>query len=359
MIVAITLTLYAIALSVAVPPLLLRANWVDRAPRLAIATWQALTVAVVGSLALAGLSFAIPIAGLGGKGLIEVLQACAMALQLQYSTPTGAAVGIGGALLAGTVVTRSFWGLASTGARMSRERNAHRRVLDMVGRPDADRDFVILESAEAAVYCMPGIHRRTVVTTAALHALTDEELVAVLAHERAHLAERHDLALAFSVALSQAFQRLPPFRLAARETARLVELRADDVAAERTHRLTVAAALLAVVAVPPHAVPAVALGAAGPGAAARVRRLLPPRQSVGRFPVCAVSVAIALLLIAPGLALGWPAVTSADHALCPAEPATSLSASLSPRSGSAPAPATPAAHAPCAVDSMDEGRFSS
>ncbi|MDY7557345.1 hypothetical protein [Cryobacterium sp. 10C3] len=32
MIVAITLTLYAITLSVAAPPLLLRANWVDRAP---------------------------------------------------------------------------------------------------------------------------------------------------------------------------------------------------------------------------------------------------------------------------------------------------------------------------------------
>jgi Zn-dependent protease with chaperone function len=357
MIVAISLALYAIALSVAVPPLLLRANWVDRAPRLAIATWQALTVAVVGSLALSGLSFAIPIAGLGGKGILEVLQACAMALQQQYSTPIGAAVGIGGALLAGTVITRCFWGLASTGARMSRERNAHRRVLDMVGRPDIDRDIVVLDSAEAAVYCMPGIHRRTVVTTAALHALTDEELTAVLAHERAHLAERHDLALAFSVALSQAFHGLPPFRLAARENARLIELRADDVAAARTHRLTVAAALLAVVAMPPHAVPAVALGAAGTGAAGRVRRLLPPRQSMGRVPACAVSLAIALLLVAPGLALGWPAVTSADHALCPAEPATDRSASLSPISDGAPARAP--AHAPCAVDSMDEGRFSS
>ncbi|MEB0305692.1 M56 family metallopeptidase [Cryobacterium sp. 10I1] len=357
MIVAIILTVYAIALSLAVPRLLLRANWVDRAPRLAIASWQALTVAVVGSLALAGLSFAIPIAGLGGQGIIDDLQACAMALQQQYSTPAGAAVGIGGALLAGAVITRCFWGLASTGARMSRERNAHRRVLDMVGRPDFDRDIVILDSTEAAVYCMPGIHRRTVVTTAALHALTDEELIAVLAHERAHLTERHDLALAFSVALSHAFHGLPPFRLAARETARLVELRADDVAAARTHRLTVAAALLAVVAVPPHAVPTVALGATGTGAAARVRRLLPPRQSVGRVPACAAAAAIALLLIAPGLALGWPAVTSADHALCPAEPETSLSSSLS-SSGSAPAPA-PAAHAPCAVDSMDEGRFSS
>jgi Zn-dependent protease with chaperone function len=365
MIVGITLALYAVVLSVAVPPLLVRATWVDRAPRLAIATWQALTVAVVSSLALAGLSWALPIAGLGGTGLIDLLQACAMALRQQYSTPTGVSIGIGGALLAGFVLTRCMWSLASTGARMSRERNAHRRVLDMVGRPDPDRGIVILDSAAAAVYCMPGLHRRTVVTTAALHALTDEELTAVLAHERAHLAERHDLALAFSVALSRAFLGLPPFRAAERETARLVELRADDVAAARTHRLTVAAALLAVVAVAPHAVPAAALGAAGAGAAARVRRLLPPRRPVGRISAIAVSAAIALLLAAPGLALGWPAVTSAEHALCPDAPATdSVSASVSSVSvtaapGGTPAPGTSVTHAPCAVDSMAETRFSS
>jgi Zn-dependent protease with chaperone function len=353
--IALILAAYALALSVAVPPLLRRAAWVDRAPRLAIATWQALSVAVVGSLALAGLAWALPIAGLKGKGLGELLAACAMALREQYSTAIGATVGFGGALLAVLVVTRCLWCLGATGARMTRERNAHRRVLDMIGRPDPERGIVILDSARAAVYCMPGLHRRTVVTTAALHALSNDELTAVLAHEHAHLAERHDLALAFSLALSIAFARLPPFRIAAAETARLVELRADDVAAARTHRLTVAGALLSVVSAAPHIVPAAVLGAGGVGAGARVRRLLPPGKPVGRFSVIILSLGVTLLLAAPALVLGVPAVTTDDHALCPRFPA-SVAATLDTHS---PLPGDPETHVPCAVDGMDDIRFSS
>lgn len=355
MTIALVLATYALVLSLAVPPLLRRAAWVDRAPRLAIATWQALTVAVVGSLALAGLALALPVAGLKGTGLGNLLEACAMALRQQYSTPFGAAVGFGGALLTVVIVTRCLWSLIATGTRMTRERNAHRRVLDMIGRPDPERGIVILDSARAAVYCMPGLHRRTVVTTAALHALSDDELTAVLAHERTHLVERHDLPLAFSAALAIAFAGLPPFRIAAAETARLIELRADDVAAARTHRLTVAAALLSVASTSPHSVPATALGAGGAGAGARVRRLLPPRQTVGRLPVAVLSLSAALLLAAPALVLGVPAATTDDHALCPTTP-VSESASLTSRPAM---PANPQSHIACAVDSMDEPRVSS
>ncbi|TFC10435.1 M56 family peptidase [Cryobacterium algoritolerans] len=355
MTIALILAAYALALSLAVPPLLGRAAWVDRAPRLAIATWQALSVAVVGSLALAGVAWALPIAGLKGKGIGELLAACAMALRQQYSTPIGAAIGFGGALIAVLVVTRCLWCLGATGSKMTRERNAHRRVLDLIGRPDPERGIVILDSARAAVYCMPGLHRRTVVTTAALHALSDEELAAVLAHERAHLTERHDLALAFSVALCVAFLGLPPFRTAAAETARLVELRADDVAAARTHRLTVAAALLAVVSAGPRTAPAASLGAGGEGAAARVRRLLPPGKPVGRFSLIVLSLGVGLLLAAPAVVLGVPAATTGDHALCSAVPV-----SVGARFGAQkPVPSNPENHVPCAVDGMDEARFTS
>ncbi|MDJ0325181.1 M48 family metalloprotease [Cryobacterium sp. PH31-AA6] len=355
MTIALILASYALVLSLAVPPLLRHAAWADRAPRLGIATWQALTVAVVGSLALAGSAWAFPVAGLKGKGMGELLAACAMALRQQYSTPIGAAVGFGGALLAVIVVTRCLWFLAATGTRMARERNAHRRVLDMIGRPDPERGIVILDSARPAVYCMPGLHRRTVVTTAALHALNEDELTAVLAHERAHLTERHDLALAFSMALAAAFAGLPPFRIAADETARLVELRADDVASARTHRLTVAAALLSVVSAAPHTVPAAALGAGGAGAGARVRRLLPPRRPVGRFPVAVLSLGLALVLAAPALVLGVTAATTDDHALCPTIP-VAVSASLGAQ---ARVPTNPQNHVACAVDSMDEPRITS
>jgi len=353
--ITLILTAYALALALAAPPLLRNAAWVDRAPRLAIATWQALTVAVAGSLVLAGLAWALPIAGLTGKGIGDILAACAMALRQQYSTPIGVAVGFGGALLAAVVVTRCLWFSAATSTRMARERNKHRRVLDMIGRPDPERGIVILDSARAAVYCMPGLHRRTVVTTAALHALSDEELTAVLAHERAHLTERHDLALAFAVAWAAAFAGLPPFRIAAAETARLVELRADDVAAARTHRLTVAAALLSVISAAPLTAPATALGAGGVGAGARVRRLLPPRQPVGRLPVAILSVSVGLLLVAPALVLIVPAATTDDHALCTTTP-VSVGATVGVQ---APVPAKPQDHATCAVDSTEEPHLTS
>ncbi|WP_198540080.1 M56 family metallopeptidase, partial [Streptomyces sp. CT34] len=142
--------------------------------------------------------------------------------------------------------------------RVVRERAGHRVVLDMVGRSDIERGVVVLESDERAVYCLPGRRRRTVVTTGTLRALDDVQLAAVLAHERAHLAERHTLVLAWSDAL--AFPRIPLFRDARAEVARLVELRADDVAATSPGRRAVAEALLQIASGRTrHAAPAAAL----------------------------------------------------------------------------------------------------
>ncbi len=62
----------------------------------------------------------------------------------------------------------------------------------------------------------------------------------------ARLAERHDLVLAWTSALARAFPRIPLLRGGRREVARPVELCADDAAAARTDRLTVAEGLLTV-----------------------------------------------------------------------------------------------------------------
>jgi hypothetical protein len=64
--------------------LLRRSRWVDRAPRLAIAAWQALSAAIVLAVVLAGLVLAIPTAKLTGDAA-ALLKACAMALRLQYA----------------------------------------------------------------------------------------------------------------------------------------------------------------------------------------------------------------------------------------------------------------------------------
>ena len=80
-------------------PRLGRRGWVDRSPRLGILAWQALTVSIVVSVILAGVSLALPVMPAIG-GLADFLQACAVVLRAQYSTPGGAAVSTAGAILA-------------------------------------------------------------------------------------------------------------------------------------------------------------------------------------------------------------------------------------------------------------------
>ncbi|MET4781581.1 M56 family metallopeptidase [Glaciihabitans sp. UYNi722] len=323
MIVALVLIGYSVLLAVVGPRLLLRAEWVDRAPRLGIAAWQALTVTVLASVVMAGLALTVPTVQISGD-LAALLRSCVMALREQYASPWGAAAGVAGAIFALAIIGRFLWFLGAAITRMVRERTRHGSVLDMVGRRDAGRGIVILECDDPAVYCLPGRHRRIVVTTAALRALDEDQLDAVLAHERAHLGERHDLVLALATALATAFSGLKVFGQAAAETARLVELRADDVAAERTNRLTVAGALLAVAATGTlHRIPAVALAAGGAGAAARVRRLLPPHNPLSRLRAATGSLAVALLLALPVLVLGSPAVASMQHSMCPDAPMSS------------------------------------
>lgn len=325
MIVALILLGYAILLVGVVPRLLRGADWADRAPRLAIMAWQATTVSVVASVAMAGLALTVPTVPVSGN-LAEWLHSCVMALREQYATPGGAAAGATGAVLALSVIGRTGWLLCAGASRTARERAGHRRVLDMVGWQDYKRGIVVLECDEAAVYCLPGLRNRTVVTTAALRSLDDRQLTAVLAHERAHLVERHDLVVAVSSAFAAAFPAVGLFRLAADETARLVELRADDVAALRTDRFTLAGALLAVVSGGSlRVVPGMALGAGGNGAAARVRRLIPPGRPVSRAWAGAGFIAVVVALFLPVLVLSGP-VAVAQHGVC-FDPAATYNAS--------------------------------
>jgi Zn-dependent protease with chaperone function len=316
MTVALVLFGYSVLLATLVPALLKRAKWVERAPRLAITIWQALTFSLLASLILSGVALICPTFHVS-RHLADFLRACVMALRHQYASPGGAIAGSLGVLLALGIIARITWSLCSAVTQMVRERNRHRQVLDMVGRRDEERRIVILESDEPAVYCLPGRRSRIVVTTAALRVLDDERLDAVLAHERAHLMERHDLALVISQALAHAFAVLTVFRSAASEVTRLVELRADDVAAAHTDRLSVAEALLAVVSYDTtHALPAMALVTRGNGAA-RVRRLIPVGNPLGKLQVTAGSLAIAALLFSPLLILAGPASAAVQQNVCP------------------------------------------
>ena len=91
---------------------------------------------------------------------------------------------------------------------------------------------------------MAGPDPAVIVTTAALQALDRDQLAAVLAHERAHLAWHHHRLLALARIARQLLPFLPLMREAAVQVARLVEMHADDTATAAHDTRTLATALV-------------------------------------------------------------------------------------------------------------------
>ncbi len=321
MIVALALLGYAALLLTVGAAALARARWPESAPRLAIAAWFALTGSAVVSVLAGGLALMVPTVRVSAD-LAGLLAACVMALRAQYAHPGGAALTGAGAVLALTVLARIAWCTARALALAAGARRRHRLRLSLVGRPDPRLGAVIVRHHEPTAYCLPGHGSRIVVTTGAIDALDEGQLRAVLAHERAHLRGRHHLLVTLAGALHAAFPRVPAFRIACEQVARLAELRADDAASAAAHRLAVAGALLSMGA----GVPAAALGAAGTADAGRVRRLIDGPAAISRTRAAAVTSTVAAVLLVPLLLLAGPAASARGMNYCPHGPAVAAPA---------------------------------
>jgi Zn-dependent protease with chaperone function len=156
---------------------------------------------------------------------------------------------------------------------------------------------VVLEAPQPAVYCVPGRPATIVLTTGALAVLELAQLLAVLAHERAHLAGRHHLLITLGRAMRAGRPGVPLFTRGAEEVARLAEMRADDVAARRSGRDTLLQALIAMGTGRPLPTPSASLAATGGVVSARVGRLLDPpgrtRRACHGLALSAVLLALA------------------------------------------------------------------
>jgi Zn-dependent protease with chaperone function len=322
MTIALVLLGYAATLSTLGVGLLRRCEWPTRAPRLGIVAWLALTGSIVMSVTLGGLALAMPTVRVSGD-IAVLLHACVMALRAQYATPGGAAAGATGAVLGTAALARCLYCLLKGLTQAMHARTRQYEMLTMVGRHATRFDAVVIPHDEPAIYCLPGRQHRTVVTSSALTALDDRQLAAALAHERAHLTERHDLLLAWIIALADAFPRARVFSTAKNEVTRLVEMLADDIATRHTTRLTLADTLLTLADA---RTPAAALGAGGTTAACRVRRLIDPARPLSRLSTAAGSLSAAALFAMPLLLFSGPALTAIGMTYCPthvaAAPAT-------------------------------------
>ncbi|MET8003413.1 M56 family metallopeptidase [Nonomuraea glycinis] len=301
---AIVLLLYTTVAAAYLPRLGRRAaDWADRAPRLAIALWQAAAVSVVASAALAGLAFAVP-AEVVGHGLAGLFEACAAML----SNGSGlTSAGVAALLAAAAVLARVAYCGAIVLLRAGAERRKHAAMLGLLGRRDGELGAMVIDYDERLAYCLPGRHAQMVITTGALRTLTPEQVAAVLDHERAHLRGRHHLVLAAGEALARAFPGVPLFQQARTEIARLIELLADDVAARRHPRAQIAAALVRLAT---GRVPGFTLGAGGETALARVHRMLHPEAPLGRRERLTGLVGVAVLLMGPAMVALVPGLSS-------------------------------------------------
>jgi Zn-dependent protease with chaperone function len=289
-----------------------RVRLFDALPGLGVLAWQAVSFAALASVALAGLTLVVPASSMGGD-LASLLRACVFTLQAAYAAPTALpAVTAGVGLASAASLWPGGWVLAQL-LVARRERRKNLDALALVSRDDCELGATVVDTDVAAAYCLPGRHGRIVLTTAAVSGLDSDQLAAVIAHERAHLHERHDIAVAVANGLARAFPLVPLFAAAATEIARLVEMRADDAAARDTDQISVAAALVALAGM---RAPRAALAAADTAGATRVMRLLDPAGPVGiRRPVAVVAT-LTLLLLAPALMAAYPAFAAAGADTC-------------------------------------------
>lgn len=276
----------ALLLAIAAAAYLRRAGWVPGRPHLAVGLWQ--ITGLTGVSALVGGLIALGLAPLR-QGVVPGLGSFfAGHLDAGRSALVVTGLGLAAAVLAAQAVFT---------VRVARHRARHRDLLTLVARRRGEA--LELEHGVAVAYCLPGRTPRIVVSSGARSLLTEAELQAVLAHERAHLRGRHHLVLGPFSALAAA---VPWFRRTAEDLALLVEMCADDHAARRHGAGTVASALRKFHQLGTGAPPAGALAAAAGALGSRIARLSRPRPAPRRLRVT-LALAVAVTVLATPLSL--------------------------------------------------------
>ncbi|SCX60250.1 Zn-dependent protease with chaperone function [Klenkia marina] len=290
--------------------------WMDNSPRLGIAMWQALCLSAVTVPVLIGLTLLIP-ATAWVAGLAALMHACALSLQQAYGFHGDALEPTLGLLLVGTVVAWTATRLAYDAWSTHRERDRMRNSLAKVSAAHPTLGVHVVDSPAAAAFCIPGRSSRVLVTAGAMAALSPEELGGVLAHERAHLRAHHHLAVFVAGSLSRAFPGVSLFATAASQTARLVELAADDSAARTVPRVVVASAIVRLASMRAPS-PALAMAdCSTPGVTVtRVGRMLSPEHPLQSRRLGLAVSALILVLSTPVAVAMAPAAAAAITHLC-------------------------------------------
>jgi Zn-dependent protease with chaperone function len=281
--------------SVAAVPVLVRAGWPHRSPAAAIALWQALGLAAGTAAVGAMLLVALPGDEDGAAGVMQSLRT------VIHDSPLLIVIRLF-ALTAGLALFALLcWVLAAATVTVVYARRRQLELLALLAHGDPKvPGALVLDHPAAAAYCVPGLRSKIVVSAGALKLLGPAELAAVLAHERAHLRERHDLVLLPFTALRRAFPRSGVCTQAYQEVALLVEMLADDRALRARPARELVSALVRVGTAGQVSVGTLAAMASSDSeVAARVNRLLRPRHPLPAPAVAGICLGSALLAAAP------------------------------------------------------------
>ncbi|MEV6559776.1 M56 family metallopeptidase [Nocardia sp. NPDC051756] len=274
---AIALMLYGATVATLGPPVLTRLTRRGNAPRLGIIAWVVAIAGTLGAWAAAATMLTVEFATYWGHPH-DALRACFTILwSPMHDDGRGATKAVTfaiGALVATctmAVVARAV----SVVREMRRRTHLHAKALRLVGRRVPGVGALVLDSPERQAYCVPGRPDTIVVTSAALEALAPDQLDAVLAHERAHLSGRHAPLTAVLRAIATTLPGLRVVTTGTAEITRLLEMCADDKAADKHGSEPLLGGLLAILGVT-EVLPEGALAAAGTAVLARAERLVDP-----------------------------------------------------------------------------------
>ncbi|WP_051198526.1 M56 family metallopeptidase [Gordonia shandongensis] len=228
--------------------------------------------------------------------------------------PTVAVLWGPGLIVVGAVAV-ALWRAAA--ASVSAERTAadvraSARRVDLLGYR-----VLLLPDERRRAFALPARRGGIVVTTGALDALAPDELAAVLAHEDAHLTQRHHLIVGVAHHLGRTLRPIPLIREAATAIPQYLEIAADDAARTRVGTRALVAALLRLDAGGPDPVgtpttPApLALHAVGPH---RIGVLVGHERGTHRRASPLTATAQSALLVAFSAAALLPWVTAVSNA---------------------------------------------
>lgn len=246
MITAGFLALYSVVIMVAGPPLLRRTTRAGHTPRFAILVWVTAITSVLLCWPTATILVAIEL-GEHTTRPDGVVATCLQAVRAILSGEAGV-LAQGAAWIFSVVAAAAPMAIVLRVAllirRMRRRAQEHACAVRIVGR-SAGADIVVVPSDEPVAYCVAGRRPAIVLTTATLSMLSTDQLDAVIAHERAHLAGRHAALVEFMRSLAAALPKFRLFKDGAARISTLLEMRADDVAARRHGRPALLAGLIA------------------------------------------------------------------------------------------------------------------